>query len=433
MKQVTYEQEEKLAERQIKPKNFFIMIGVIGTIIVIAIIITIFANIAAKNNNCTDMETLVGDAAIEYIGNQQIALTVVNPTTTVDIKDLLEDGFLTDVDMMIKDNICAGEVKITKVGDNYITTPDLTNCDYCTTATRYGDWSKPTDKIPNADIIDVNITYNYVEKSTNYTSWSSYYTPAQLEKDPITSHEDKRLVSISPDAKNIEIISEDKNYYRYQDQRWKFYRYNDRSYSDFSSTEPAGYPNKDTATAKESDWSEWSLNSPDVADYRKIEKKTGYRWYYMDEDEKIFYNSGAYVPTEPDDVYTEREEDDSATVYRYKDTSWRWYSGEKRMYSSYMVAATASYPYKDEGLTTINNFSGWSDSSSITDENRSYRTEEIEVRKRFRTKYDIYSFNKLDEYVEANEFESSALMTMQEVYDSADLELIVKYEYISKK
>ena len=89
-------------------------------------------------------------------------------------------------------------------------------------------------------------------------------------------------------------IRETKTYYSYRDKKWKWYK-NDIKYSDYSSTQPAGYKNKDKATLKNTELSEWSLDYPEEFEYRHISTKTGYQWYKKEGKEKVYWENGKYL------------------------------------------------------------------------------------------------------------------------------------------
>ena len=352
-------------------------------------------------------------------------------SVTVEMSDLIAGDFLEETEVSMKSNTCGGSIKLTKMGEEYLGTPYLNDCDYCSTG---DDWSDEQDNVPSKNkVVDVVAYYNYVTKETNYTEWTNYYTPEQLEKEPFLEVTDDRFnANIPKDAKNIEIETDTQNYYRYRDLRYKYYRVNNNNYSDFSSEQPEGYANKDTNTARETEWSEWSLTAPDKKDYRTIDEDTGYRWYYMDGKTKVYWNNGAYYPEQPDEQYTEREKE-GVDVFRYKDTQWRWYNGERRQYSSWYATMPNGYYYRDDELSQYGSWSSWSTTSRVDASNESYREEEIEVRSRYRLKYDMYSFHVLSDFVKAEEFESASGKTIQEVLDDPTLELIVEYKYIYQK
>lgn len=420
----------------IEPKDNrkkLIFIGIAVILVIILIIIVILAVNSSKNKKCNNIEDLLKEAALKYATDKELLPSVISESTSIDAQTLFDNAYLTET-FSIGGKTCGGSAKITRVEDDYIVTVDVADCGRCTTTERYSAWSSWSEKLPNKNIVDVEISYNYVKKTVNYTDWTSYYQPSQLEKEPFEDYTDKRFkVNLSKDAKNIEIVSEDLTYYRYRDKQWKFYRNNNANYSNFSSTMPAGYPNKDQNTAITTDWSEWSTNAPDTPDYRKVEKKIGYRWYYNDGNEKIYYNGGQYLPEAPDSKYVECDKKDSATIWRYSDTLWRWYSGEARGYSAYMSTSTSTYKYKDEALTRYTNYSTWKTTSSITSANQSYREEETEIRTRYRLKYDLYSYELLSENLPKDDFEKTVGMTLEEVENDDSYALVRTYKYRYRK
>ena len=419
-----------------QPKNnkrMVTVLAIIGFVIVLVIVIVIGALRGSKNRKCVKLEDLLESSARNYMLENELMPMIEGTSSTVTVSDLLKSGFLKSTDYQIKNSTCGGSVKFTKVDNEYIATLDLTNCDYCTTSTHYGDWSKETSKLPNANIVDVIAYYNYVEKETYYTKWTSYYTLAEIEKKPITEVTDSRFPSIASDAKNIEIEVDNLMYYRYRDQRWKFYKNNGGSYSDFfSSEQPKGYKNKDTNTARDTEYTEWSLDYPEKKDYRTIKEATGYRWYYMDGKTKVYWNSGAYYPEAPSEEYTLHDKE-AVKVYCYSDKEWRWYNGAKRQYSSYTSVMPSGYTNRDDELTSYGRWSSWTTTSKLDNTNRSYREEETENRPRYRLKYDMYSFEKLSDPLTKEDFEEEVGMTLQEIIDNPKLELIVTYQYKSKK
>ncbi len=424
------EHGEVIKSKDYRKKLIFIGIGV-GLIIILTIIIMIAVNIS-RNKKCNSIEDSFADEVLKYAEDNDLLPDALSESVEINASDLLDNGYLQE-GFTFDEQTCGGKAKITYVDGEYVVTVDVTNCDRCSASSRYSEWSDWQEKLPNKQIVDVEVRYNYVEKTTNYTEWTNYYTPKQLTNNPITDYTDDRFVTISKDAKNIEIVSENLTYYRYRDKRWKFYRNNNADYSDFSSVQPSGYANKDTSTSRTTEWSEWSVNAPEEASYRRIETKTGYRWYYEEGKEKIYYNGGQYLPEAPDDKYTERDKDDKATIYRYRDTEWRWYNGEKRGYSSFMSEATSTYKYKDEGLVSYSNYSSWSTTSKVDSSNDNYREEETEIRTRYRLKYDLYSYNLLSESVLKEGFASATGMSLEEVLNNSSYAVVFEYRYRYKK
>lgn len=433
MKQQPYVTEQGQPYQPKSNKRMITIISIAILVVLIVIFIIIGSIRGSKNRKCTKLEELLETSARNYMEANELMPTINGTFVTINVNDLLASGYLKSVDYQIKSNACGGSVKFTKVDDDYIATLDLTNCDYCTTSTHYGDWSTETTKKPKNNIVDVTAYYNYVEKETYYTKWTSYYTLAEIEKYPITEVTDSRFPKIASDAKNIEIEVDTLMYYRHRDQRWKFYKDNGGNYSSFfSSEQPEGYANKDTNTVRQTEYTDWSLDYPEKKDYRTIKEDMGYRWYYMDGKTKVYWNSGAYYPEAPSEEYTEHDKE-SVKMYSYSDKEWRWYNGAKRKYSNFTSTMPSGYTYRDDELTSYGGWSSWTTTSQLDETNRSYREEETENRPRYRLKYDMYSFEKLSNSLTQEEFEQTTGMTLQQVIDAPNLDLIVTYKYKTRK
>ncbi len=359
---------------------------------------------------------------------------ILNPKTSIKIDELLDGGYLNKETFTNDGLICSGTINVTFVDGDYLVTQNITNCGHCTTDLRYGmNWSSESLEVPNEDVVDVIVYYNYVTKTENYSSWTSYLTPSVLEKEPILDENDDRFGLISKDAKDIEIISEDIAYYSYRDLRYRYYANANNNYSGFSSTQPDGYSLKDENTGTKSEWSEWSVDYPDKESYRIIEEAVGYRFYYLEGEIKHYYNDGQYLPSRPDDKYTEYDKTDYATIYQYQDTMWKWYNGVEREYTGYLSKSNEDYPYVDNDFSKYTDWSDWELESSVNSSNESYREEEIQIRTRYRLVFDMYSFNILDESLSKEVFENEVGMTLEEVRDSEDYALIIEYKYIYRE
>jgi hypothetical protein len=295
-----------------------------------------------------------------------------------------------------------------------------------------GKWSSEKEKKGSARIVDVIPYYNYVEKETYYTEWSGYYSLEELKEYPIEGPEDERFPDIASDAKNVTIETDYKMYYRYRDKLWRYYEDNGGSYSDFSSEQPAGYAYKDEDTVRTKDCSPWSLNYPEEKDYRYIRETYGSRWYYLDGKTKVYWNSGAYSPEQPDETYNLQERED-VRMYCYEDDEWRWYNGEPRYYSNFMSEPYGIYTNRDEGFFDYTSWSYWDTVSELDDYNSYYREEESENRPRYRLKYDMYSFNKLEGSLSKEEFENIVGKTLQQIIDDPKYDLVVTYKYKTRK
>ncbi len=412
--------------------RLYIVLGISLLILFLIIIIVIGTRNGAKNRKCVKLEDLLESSARSYANEQGIMPSINGTSITIHESELFESGFLKQEEFQLKDNICGGSIKFTKVNDDYIATIDVTNCGYCTTETRYQDWSKEKDKKGSARIVDVIPYYNYVEKDTYYTGWTGYYSLEEIEDDPIVDYMDGRLPTIASDAKNVVIEVDTKMYYRYRDKVWKYYEDNGGSYSDFSSEQPYGYDYKDEDTVRTKDCSPWSLDYPEEKDYRFIRETYGYRWYYLDGKTKVYWNSGAYSPDQPDETY-DLNEKEAVRMYCYEDDEWRWYSGEPRYYSYYRSEPYGEYTHRDEGLSYYKDWTYWDTESALDDSNRYYREEQSENRPRYRLKYDMYSFNKLEESLSKEEFENVIGKTLQQIIDDPKLDLVVTYKYKTRK
>ena len=240
----------------------------------------------------------------------------------------------------------------------------------------------------------------------------------------------KSLPEIPAEAKIVEYVKEDKTYYSYRDLLYKWYK-NNVQYSGFSSEQPSGYANKDTNTVVTTEPSEWSLDYPEVKSYRSISKKTGYRWYYQEGKNKIYWNDGAYYPTQPDEKYDKKSKE-TVTMYSYTDKMWKWYNGNlKRNYSSYVRVPTSSYIYKDSDLYQYTKWTSYKDSSSLNDENRSYREEVTKTYSRYMIKYRVLSFAKLDKPVSQEELEKATGKTLEQLMNDQNIyvETTFKFKY----
>jgi len=417
-------------------KKLYIIIGLVCLIIIITVIIFIVTNNNAKNSKCNNIESMLKDAGYKYAESKGTLPSIISDPVTYDASELIQNGYISSKDFAINNTTCDGTVKITNIGDSYVETINITNCNFCTTDTKYGtNWSTESDNKPNSGVYDVVIYYNYTTKTTYHTEWTGLYTPDQLQDNPVVNYKDTRLKSIPTDAKNIIIDHEDTTYYRYRDQKWKYYQVQNSNYSALSCTQPSGYATKDTNTYHQTDWTYWSLEAPAELDCIQKESKTGYRWYKVVDGKNVYWNNGAYSPTNPDsenESYTQ-DKKDSATVWRYRENQYRWYNGNPRKYSGYQSTPSGSYIYRDDELSTYGNWSSWSTTSSLNGSNNYYRTEETQIRTRYRLTYDEYSFNLLDSYLTKADFESKVGKTLADVNNDPGYAVVIQYKYIYRK
>lgn len=454
MKQQGYVNEagKPIVHKQMDIRKLAMFGGIILLIIMLIIFIVMTVIKSKKNKTCTGIEEVYKNAAMGYAKAKNILPTVETESITIQGDDLIASGKISKSEVTLKGDVCHAKITIIKYkepekkkgkseqeleDERYIKNVELTNCGYCTTSKRYGDW-KTSKKLPTGNVIvELDPKFNYYETKDYYTKWTSYYTQDYLSEEkseygfPILENE--KLMPTVPDVGHIiNIEKEDKNYYRYRDKKWKFYKNPNGNYSAYSSTQPNGYANKDTASVRKTDWSNWSMNYPDTADYRTIKSATGYRWYYKKDGKKIYWNSGEYYPEQPAELYTEKDKK-SVIMYSYQDLEWRWYNGEKRIYTSYTSVAPRGFNYRDDENVMISNWSSYSEKSYKTNENSYYREEMVDTRTRFRIKYQVYSLLKLDEFVDKETFVKKVGKSFTEFYKTPNIKVEVEYKYRYRK
>ena len=406
--------------RQVLIKIVVIIVPIIIVIIIINLIIT-----GVRNSNCYNVRSELSDYVDAYVMSNNLWPTINGDNVIIDLNNVKKVTF--------NDNVCSGTVKITKVNDDYIKTFYLENCSYCSIS----DFGKETEKYDDKLNAEVVVYLNYYNVTNNNSRWSDYIPFEQIsteETDGVMLPLDENdLPDISEEAIVTEIIKEDKTFYSYRDKRWLWYKNNNNDYSEFSSEQPSGYAKKDTRTEIRTEYTEWSIDYPEVRDYRVIFTDTGYRWYKDDENgNRVWWNNGEYYPEEPEEGYV-RDSDSKITMYRYYDKMWRWYNGESRGYSSSQSATppTSSYKYRDEGITSYSNWSDYKTTSSVNSENSYYREEKTNVHSRYMIKYKIRSFKVFDEPLERSEFEETVGRTLEEMVEdiNVDVEVTFKYKY----
>lgn len=433
---------EPIVHKQIDPKKAGIIAGFILLIVLIIIFIGITVQKSNKNKTCNAIEKAYADAAMGFAREKNMLPTVETEQITLSGDELVKLGRVSKEDITLKENECHAKITIInhKIDDKteYIKNVTLTNCGYCTTEERYGDY-KESSKLPKGNvIIELVPTFNYYETKEHYSKWTKYYTQDNIEekkdkKYGVALLKNEDLMPTVPEVAHItKIEKEDKTYYHYRDRKWKYYKNPNVDYSGYSSVQPSGYTKKDNASLRKTDWSKWSLSYPETASYRTIKSSVGYRWYYKKDGKKIYWNSGEYYPEQPAEMYTEKEK--KATMYSYSDSQWRWYNGTTtRGYTSYTSESSKNYPYRDEENTMMSNWSMWKEQSSKTPENSFYREEETEVRSRYRIVYDVYSLLKLNEFVSKDEFVKLTGKPYVEFYNTPNIKVEVKYKYKYRK
>lgn len=417
----------------IEKKNHTLII--IGTFLILVIVIGLIIYHVSRSNKCNGIEKMILDQAFTYAENNNLLPTVEGESITLNIDDVFLDETLKP---MLEEKICNGTVKFTKYKDEYIKTYDITNCGYCSTDSRYKKWSKEVAKRPsNRYVIDVIPYYNYYEIAYYHSAWSNWVAEDTIgefdETYKVALPLDKNVLpKVSDEANIIEYEKDDATWYSYRDKKWKYYRDNGGTYSGLSSEQPAGFANKDTSTQMLTTWTDWSLDYPEQKSYRNISTKNGFRWYYLEGDEKIYWNSGAYTPDQPDEKYDKKEKE-FVRMYRYQDKMWRWYNGNRRSYSGFMVVPTKSYPIRDDELFEYGNWSRYSAESKVDSSNASYREQQTKTYSRYRISYSMKSFLKLDSYVDKTEFERILQGTVPELVTRTDIAVDINYKFIYRK
>ena len=439
MKRQTYVDKEgntvnKTLESKRPLLNFFFVFGtILPIVIIIFIIVAVF-----KNNGCLTIYNNLKTASLNYAKDEGTVPNIEGESITVRLQDMYDDGYIS---VSKTDNqMCSGDIKITKYKDDYIYTINARNCGECSVNKKYGAWSSEQSSYPSGKaIVDVIPYYNYYDREVSVTKWSNYFDEDELQDE--TSEYGIKLPmdledipAVPTEAKIINIESETAYYYRYRDRSWKWYDIQG-DYSGFSSEQPTGYANKDEDSSIYTEWSEYSLNYPAEKEYRTIQQTTGYKFYYLnDKGEKVYYNSGKYSAR--DDVNTDkydRKEEDTATLYRYRDEQWRWYNGTKRKYSSLSSTAPRNRPYKDRETESLGNPTSWSPESDVNAANQEYRLEERKIMTRFRTQYEMISLEVLKNPLTKKEFEKEVKMSIPEFASNENYKLKVTYKFKYKK
>ena len=410
---------------------------VIGTVLPVVIIIFIIVALI-QNGNCLNVYKSIENASLKYAKDQGNLPTLEGEATTVRLDDLYNDKYLSSANT--NNSLCSGNVKITKYKEDYLYTIDVRNCGQCSVNKKYGEWSKEQTSYPSGKaIVDIIPYYNYYIKDTSTTGWTDYFDDSELQ-DETSKYgirlplDEEKLPSIPKEAEISNIENDTTYYYRYRDRSWKWYDI-EGDYSDFSSEQPQGYVNKDEGSEIYTNWTDYSLNYPEEKDYRTIQSTTGYKFYYLNKDgEKVYYNSGQYSAQE--DVDTEKydqRDDDTTTLYRYRDKMWRWYNGQKRKYSSYTSRQPNDKPFKDEETETLGTPTSWDSESHSSAETSEYRVEERKIMTRFRIKYDILSLKVLDEPLNRQDFEKKVKMTIPQFATNNNYKLEVTYKFRYRK
>ena len=441
MKQIAYvDANGNAIEVNPDPKKMLIKAGImVGAILMIIIIIVSIIK-SGKNKVCNSLENKAIEAAYKYASDNELLPIVGGQSVVIDLEDLYSNDLLKRSDMTMEKSgkTASGSVKIINYDDDFIKIVNLENCDFCSSDKRYSKWGREVTKKPGKNAnFDIVAYYNYYDKTSYNSEWTSFMSSANVsenkEYNVLLPTDSKKLPTIPSEAKEISYEIEEKTYYRYRDKKWKFYKNEYGNYTNyFSSEKPDGYSEKDPATQIYSEYSEWSLNYPDKKDYRKIESKKGYRWYYLKNKKKVYWNNGAYAVESPGELYTEHEKD-SVTMYRYRDSMWRWYNGEKRVYSNFSSTMPKGYNYVDSEIISYTGWSSWSDVSKLDDSNSSYREQETDEYYRFRTNYYIYYFSNQEEPLKEEEFVKATNLSLEDIVNDETKQLEITYKFIYRK
>ncbi len=399
-----------------------------GFLIIIFIILFSYFVISSfikgsRNKTCNNLRQEIFSKTDLYFNEFNLLPTLNGDSITINLNDLNDT-------IVFKDYAVTGTVTYTKYNDSYIKSVNIDNAGYCNTK----EFGKETDKYDENKNVEVVTYYNYYEVDSYNSKWSEWYPSEDINTTEtngvLLPLDEDDLPYIPNNAVVTEYVRETKTYYSYRDKQWRFYK-NNIKYSDYSSTKPKGYTNKDGDTKTTTDPTDWSLDYPEVFDYRHIKQQTGYRWYYMDGENKIYWNNGEYSVTSPGEEY-EKDKENTVKMYSYYDDIWRWYNGNtRRIYSSYASTIPNGYKYKDETTLRYTDWSRFTDESKINSSNKTYREERTDTYSRYLIKYDIYSLPMLDNYVSLEELENILGKSYEEINNDKSLkvDVIFKFKY----
>lgn len=441
MKQEGYldEKGQPIVKEPIDPKKLIRNISIVVLVVLIVVFIAIFLYNKSRNDKCTSIESRFMEAALKIAEDDEKLPALNGNEVTISSDEIKEKGNINRDDITLNENVCNGTVTITKVKGDYVTVATLTNCDYCTTDERYGDFGDWTDTEPKeGDYVEVKTTYNYYTYEDYYTEYSKWIKEEDVETKKDKEYDiympiNEDIIPDVPEPGELIAIEQDtKNTYSYRDKRWKYYANLNDNYSAYSNEPVAGYAYKDEDSKIESEPSDWSPNYPDEKDYRVIHRETGYRWYKEVDGEKEYWENGRYYPTSPGDDYIQDEEKE-ITLYSYVDDLYRYYNGVERDYSTYRSEPLESRPYRDDETMIYTNWSMYRDESKIDSSNSYYREERINVNSRYRVKYRINSVLYLQKYLEKEDFEKEIGMTVEELNNTPNTVIRREYQYRYRK
>ncbi len=417
-------------------KKKYMKIGAVAlSILFVVLVLWNLVSKARKNGACNNMENTLLEAGYKYAHEKQQLPVIEGEQVKISSKQLLDSKYISSEDLTYKEQVGKATVTITKYKEEYIKSVEIEDCGYC--SDRYSTWGKETTTYkPKKNVVEVIPTYNYYDKETYYTPYTDYFESKDISKKKskygtYLPKDESLLPEVPSPGIIVSIEQEQKPYYSYRDKMWRYYA-NACNYSGFASERPNGYTEKDTNTYKESAWSKWSINYPEEKEYRVIEQETGYRWYYKDGRKKVYYNSGEYLPDQPNKKYNQRDSK-SVTMYRYRDELYRWMNGCDRDYTSLMSETYEGYPYRDEETLEYTEWTYWDPESTLDNSNSYYREQQVDMHSRYRIKYDIYSLLKLEQPLSKEEFEKKLGRSLADISKDPKIALEVTYTFKYKK
>lgn len=405
-----------------KTKKKIMIIAI--TFVVILLAYTLISGMMAKNKSkkCDGIRDEIIGLADIYMKQNDLYPTLNGTSVTVEISKLPNS-------VVFKDKTVSGTITYTKYNDEYIKTTDITNAGYCST----GEFTKKRNGYDSDKNVKPIVTFNYYTVESYNSKWTDWFASESIsdeETDGVLLPIDhKYLPSIPSNGVITEYVRETKTYYSYRDKQWKWYR-NNINYSEYSSSQPSGYTNKDTATLTTTTPTEWSLDYPSEYSYRHIQTKAGYRWYYMDGKEKVYWENGKYSIESPGTEY-KNDKDSQAPMYSYYDDMWKWYNGTTtRAYSAFTSVKPNNFNYLDEEIFRYTNWTRFTDTSYIDSSNQHYREEKTDVYSRYLIKYDVYSYPIFDNPVSLSELEQSMGKTYEEALNDKSIKIDVNFEFL---
>lgn len=410
----------ELIKKIISFKYFKFILAGIGVILMTIFFTTTILS-GRKERVCNRLRKDIIESVDEYVNNNNLLPLLNGTSVTVDIVNA-KDKFT------INKQTITGTVTYTKYNDTYIKTLEIANADHCTT----NEFGKEQDKYDENENTKVNVYFNYNNVEKYNSKWTNFIESEKISKEATNGVylpiDEEDLPLIPNNAIITEYVTENKTFYSYRDKKWKWYK-NDIAYSEYSSEKPAGYTNKDEATVQTTEPTEWSLDYPEVHDYRTIQTKTGFQWYYKDGKERVYWENGKYSIESPGDEY-KKDTETMAKMYSYTDKMWRWYNGNtRRIYSSLKSVRPDNYNYRDDTTLTYTKWTDFKDTSYLTSDNQSYREERTDLRTRYLIKYEIHYEELLENPVSLEELESIVGKSYEEILKDETLNVNVTFKF----